>query len=1050
MSFALRLVHYFSPRLTVLLTVGILAGLTPLQAEESPPEEVRFNRDIRPILSDTCFTCHGPSNKDVEAGLRFDNQESAFSELESGNRAIVPGNLEESELYQRVASDDEFMVMPPADHHKQLKPEQIDLLKRWIEQGAKWEDHWSFITPKKPEIPQNKQEGWARNDIDHFVLRRLEKEGLAPSAEADKETLIRRVTFDLTGLPPTLTEVDEFLADESPDAYEKVVDRLLNSPHYGEHQGRYWLDAARYGDTHGLHLDNQRSIWPYRDWVIDAFNNNMPFDQFTIEQIGGDLLPEPTLSQKVATGFQRCNVTTSEGGSINEEYIVRYAVDRVETMGTVWLGLTLGCAVCHEHKYDPITQTEFFELFAFYNSLTEKAMDGNAMLPPPAIRVPSADDEKHVAELRALIDKINTEKAQLYKDVSYTDPTPDAVATLPEMQETVVVDDEAPEDVTLLGAPEKEWHFVEGPDHPVYSGTKSLMRTGSGLSQQYYESDKSPLTIRQGDKFFFHVYLDPESPTEEVMLQVHTTTNTWGQRAYWGESKIDFGKEGTTERMRLGDLPAKGEWVRLEVPAGKIGLKEGDIVDGLAMSQYSGTVYWDKLGLLSYGDFKKEGFDSQRVWEQVELELQDSSTLPADLLAAIKTSPADRTPELATKISHYYLENFNPTTRAEFEAVKAKIAEKTKALTDYENNIPSTLIMQDMEEPRPAHILIRGEYDQLGDKVERGVPAVLPPLPEGMPRNRLALAKWLVDPNNPLTARVTVNRYWQQYFGVGLVKTTEDFGSQGEWPSHPELLDWLAVNFIESGWDVKAFQKLVVMSATYQQSSEVTAELHKRDPQNRLMARGPRFRLDAEMIRDNALRIGGLLNEQIGGSSVKPYQPPGLWKVVAYTSSNTSNFTKDEGLALYRRSMYTFWKRTSPPPSMTTFDAPSRETCTVKRERTNTPLQALNLLNDTQFVEAARKFAERILLEGGDSTSNRAGFGYRWATSRFPDEREIAILSELYETNLEEFKNDLTSAEQLLTVGDSLRDESLDQAELAAWTIVANTLLNMDETIVKE
>ncbi|MAT14833.1 MAG: hypothetical protein CMJ46_06130 [Planctomyces sp.] len=1028
------------------LTLALLGSSGSLRAEE----EVRFNRDIRPILSDTCFTCHGPSDKDREAGLRFDIEESAKSELDSGVRAIVPGNLDESELYQRITSTDEYMVMPPADSHKQLKPEQIELLKKWIEQGAKWEDHWSFITPQLPELPVNKTDSWTRNEIDHFILHRLEKEGLTPAGEADKETLIRRVTFDLTGLPPTPQEVDAFLADESPNAYEMLVDRLLNSPHYGEHMARYWLDAARYGDTHGLHLDNKRSMWPYRDWVIKSFNDNMPFDQFTIEQIGGDQLPNPTLSQKVATGFQRCNVTTSEGGSIDEEYIVRYAVDRVETMGTVFLGLTLGCAVCHEHKYDPVTQEEFYQLFAFYNSLTEKAMDGNALLPPPTIKVPSAQDEQQLADLTALIEKLKKDKESLYQDVAYTDPTPDAVAELPQSEEIVIVDDEPLADAVLLGNTGQTWNFVGAPDHPVFSGEKSLHRAGDGMVQQYYEQDKSPITLRAGDRFFVYVYLDPENPPEEVMLQVHTQENQWHHRAYWGANKVDFGKDGTTQRLKLGELPAKGEWVRLEVAAAKIGLKAGAVVDGLAMTQFGGSAYWDKLGILTYGDFQQEGYASQHVWEQIERTLDLSSSLPEDILAAIKVNPADRSPELATKVSHYYLENINPTTRVQFQSVKEQIAAKTKELTDYENNIPATLIMEDMAEPRQTHVLIRGEYDKHGEKVERAVPAALPPLPEGAPVNRLGLAKWLVDRSNPLTARVTVNRYWQKYFGTGLVKTTEDFGSQGEWPSHPELLDWLAVHFMESGWDVKAFQKLIVMSATYRQSSHVTSELHKRDPNNRLLARGPRFRLDAEMIRDNALKIGGLLNEEIGGPSVKPYQPDGLWKVVAYTSSNTANFTKDEGPALYRRSMYTFWKRTSPPPSMTTFDAPSRETCTVKRERTNTPLQALNLLNDTQFVEAARKFAERIMREGGSSTADRVAFGYRWATSRFADEREISILSELYDMNLEEFKNDPSSAEQLLTVGDSPRDEELDPAELAAWTMVANTLLNLDETIVKE
>ncbi len=1022
----------------------VCSAAAPLRAESG---RIVFNRDIRPILSNTCFTCHGPSETNREAELRFDIREGAFKELDSGDGfAVVPGDLSKSQLYQRLTDDDTDLRMPPEDSGKKLTKQQIELVKRWIEEGAEWQDHWSFITPKRPPLPKLKNAAWPKNEIDHFILARLEQEGLQPSPEAEKTTLIRRVTFDLTGLPPTLGEIDEFLADKSPDAYGKLVDRLLKSPRYGEHMARYWLDLARYGDTHGMHLDNERSIWPYRDWVIAAFNKNMPFDQFTIEQLGGDLLPDPTLEQRIATGFNRCNVTTSEGGAIAEEFRVRYAVDRVKTTAAVWLGLTMGCAVCHEHKYDPISQKEFYQMFAFFSSLTDRAMDGNALLPPPVVKVATKKQTQQQETYRRRIAEIQGRIKQELANVKYDDPQPDAKQTEPQPEEFVWIEDSLPAGAKPAGDGTTPWTFVSGPEHPVYSGRKATTRQAAGRSQHFFTDANPGLRVGEGDKLFATVYLDPQNPPREIMLQFND--GNWEHRAFWGEDLIDWGKKGTASRRQAGPLPETGKWVRLEVEAVKVGLKTNAVINGWAFTQFDGTVYWDKAGIVTRTPQDGRQFESQVAWERLQRTLKKPS-LPKPVLDALKVDPAKRTEAQRKQLRDHFLEHVYAKTRILFDPLHQQLADVNKNLESLDKSIPATLVMQDMDKPRETFVLVRGAYDKPGDKVTRGVPAALPPMPKNAPKNRLGLAQWLTHPSHPLTSRVTVNRFWQQYFGIGIVKTAEDFGSQGEWPSHPQLLDWLSVEFIERGWDVKHIQRLIVTSATYRQSSRVTQELLKRDKENRLLARGPRFRMDAEMVRDNALSVSGLLVEKIGGKSVKPYQPAGLWKAVGYTSSNTANFKQDHGDALYRRSMYTFWKRTSPPPSMLTFDAPSRETCTVRRERTNTPLQALTLMNDVQFVEAARHLAQRMMTEGGTKPEDRIAFAFRLATARRPAADETRELLDLYNENLTEFQRDPDEALKLVSLGESKRNESLKISELAAWTILANLILNLDETVTK-
>jgi hypothetical protein len=1006
---------------------------------------VDYNREVRPILSDMCFKCHGPDAAERKAGLRLDVRDGAVAMLESGVAAITPGSPENSELLARVTSHDADLLMPPQASEKKLSAAQIDTLTKWIQQGAEYKGHWSFIRPVRPEIPPVSQPEWARNPIDQFVMARLDKAGLKASPEAERTALIRRVTLDLTGLPPTPEEVHAFLADPSESAYEAVVDRLLNSPRYGEQMTRYWLDLVRYGDSHGLHLDNERAIWKYRDWVLEAFNSNKPFDQFTVEQLAGDLLPNATINQKIATGFNRCNVTTSEGGSIDAEVLVRYAVDRTETMSTIFLGMTLGCAVCHDHKYDPVTQKEFYELFAFYNASADAAMDGNALAPPPTIKVPTSEQTATLADLDSRLTTTREQIAQSLAMVDYVDPGPGTVEASREPNEFVWIEDEAPAGAQLQG--DTAWEFVAAPDHPVHSGTKSTRREAAGVSQHFFTGVSPGLMIGEGDKLFAWCYLDPANPPKSIMLQFND--GSWSHRAFWGEDLIPF-DSGTGENHRpMGVLPAVGQWVRLEVDAAHVGLKPGSQLNGWAFTQFGGLMYWDYAGIVTKTPQGSPAFESQLAWENMEKALEKSS-VPQPVRDAIKVEVDKRTPEQVKQIRDHFVQFVHPKTRVTFEPLQKQLDELTKQRSETDAAIAITMVMEDLPKPRDTFVLKRGEYTMPGEKVEPNVPAIFPALPADAPRNRLGLARWLTDPSHPLTARVAVNRYWQQYFGSGIVKTAEDFGSQGQWPTNPELLDWLAVEFIESGWNVKALQKLIVTSATYRQSSKVTPELLQSDPGNELLARGPRFRLDAEVVRDSALAMSGLLQEHAGGKSVRPYQPDGIWESVAFVGSTTQFYKRDAGEALYRRSLYTFWKRTAPPPSLMAFDAPSRETCVARRARTNTPLQALVLMNDEQYVEASRHLAARIIQTGGDSIEARLRFGFQTCTARQPTDHELSVLSNVYQDHLAHYQMHPDDAEKLLIVGASPKIEGPNAVEHAAMTMIANLLLNLDEAITRE
>jgi hypothetical protein len=1031
------------------VVAGLLAATTSaVAAPDSTNSPILFNRDIRPILTDNCFPCHGFDANKRKADLRLDNAEGAMA-VHKGKQAIKPNDLAGSELWRRINATEPKVRMPPPDSGKKLKPEQITLLRNWIETGATYQKHWAFEPPVRQEPPISTNTNWPRNDIDRFILSSVERRQLQPSPEAGKETLIRRVTLDLTGLPPTPTEVDGFLADTRADAYEQLVDRLLQSPRYGEHMARYWLDVARYGDTHGLHLDNERSLWPYRDWVVDAFNRNMRFDEFTVWQLAGDLLPNPTREQRIASGYNRCNVSTSEGGAIDEEFQVRYAVDRVETTSTTWMGLTMGCAVCHDHKLDPISQKEFYQVFSIFNNISEKAMDGNALLPPPTLKLPSPEQEKQLKEFDDTIEATKTRIHEAVDTLQYTDPATLTNASKPAPSEVVWIDDDFPAKAEPKPDPnENKEHarWIKHSEGPVYSGERALQLSGKGLHQVSFDHSDQPLTLGAEANFFAYVYLDPKDPPKAIMLQFHT--GEWRNRANWGdEDAIDFGAKGTTEKVQMGSLPEPGKWVKLEVTASKLGLSPGTKISGMAFTQFDGTSYWDKAGLVSIDDPAQDPNQSLAAWQKIERDLDDKSDAPQAIKDLLKKEAAKLEESDQQRLRQYFLEYVHTDStvaplRAELKATK----EKRDTL---DKEIPATMVSRELEKPRKSWILVRGQYDKHGEEVGPGVPSILPPLPESEATNRLTFARWLVDPKHPLTARVAVNRFWQQFFGTGIVKTAEDFGNKGEWPSHPELLDWLATEFVRSGWDVKHMVRLMVTSATYRQDSRVTQKLLDVDSENRLLARGPRYRLDAEALRDYALDVGGLLNLKVGGRGMHPYQPAGIWEAVGYTTSNTAKYSQDHGDAIYRRSLYIFWKRTAPPPSMTTFDAPSREKCCARRERTDTPLQALLTMNDPEYFEAARNLGYRMLRECGSNDAERLRNGFRLVTSRMPSEQETSILTETLAAERARYTADTEAAKKTLAVGESPVPDDVSAPELAAYTMIANLMLNLDEAVTK-
>jgi hypothetical protein len=1047
---------------------GILA-LATLHAQDTPQPgpPVSFNREILPILANNCFACHGPDEKHRETKFHFDTEDGAF--VKKG--VIVRGSAADSLLIEKITEPNPKDRMPPPDSGHVLTERQIDLLRRWIDQGAKWDAHWAYVPPKRPELPAVREAGWVRNPIDQFILARLEREGLKPSPEADRVTLLRRVTLDLTGLPPTPADIDSFLADASPDAYEKRVDLLLQSPHYGERMAMPWLDASRYADSHGYHIDSHRDMWPWRDWVISAFNRNMPFDRFTIEQVAGDLLPSATRDQLIASGFNRNHMINFEGGAIADEYQVEYVVDRVEATSSAFMGLTMGCARCHSHKFDPITHKEFYQFFAFFNSVPEQGLDGRTGNAVPVLPLPTAEQQAKLDDLNAAIKARQTALADT------------VVAPLQREWERTVADKGPSRDAAGLTA-----HYELDGNFSDISGRYQHGRTivgeptfdpgqvGRGAS---FDGDTEVSFgdvggFDRGDPFSIAVWVKgrgnlPMSGFQKIDAERRrgyewlfddialVGIQRWAARltirlaSDAGENAIQV---RTRERLRLGDwyhvsatYDGSGKAAGLTV---YLNGKRADVEivrDSLAGSIKSDAAL--RVGSKALGKPFVGQIDDLRLYNRALApgEVEDLAIHhPVQVLLSGVTGRPSR--EERDRIRDYFL------TFAAPDALRTAYAE-LKALRvqrdDFTKTIPTTMVMADMQKPRDTFVLARGDYRNQTEKVEPGVPAILPKLPEGAPRNRLTLAKWLVDPGHPLTSRVAVNRFWQMYFGYGIVKTQEDFGVQGEPPVHPELLDWLATEFVKSGWDIRAMQRLIVTSATYRQSSKVTPALIEKDPENRLLARGPRGRLPAEIIRDNALAASGLLNDAIGGASVFPYQPKGIWEELAFGDGfSAQSYQQSHGADLYRRGMYTFWKRTAPPASLATFDAPDREKCTARRAQTNTPLQALVLLNDPTYVEASRALAQRAILEGGRDAKTRIGFAFRLATSRAPSNEEIRVLRTLLDGRLKTFRQDRQSALKLLAVGESPRNRRLDAAELAAYTTVASVIFNLDETISKQ
>jgi hypothetical protein len=1010
--------------------------------------ELDFNRDIRPILSEHCFTCHGPDANKRKGKLRLDSRESAFTAAESGECAVVPGDLEKSELIRRILTTDKDDIMPPSKEHKALKPAQVEMLKRWVKEGAQWTGHWAFQTIRSPEAPKPAfPQAIVRNPIDHFVQARLAEKGLKPAPEEDRARLLRRVSLDLTGLPPSPKDAEAFLKDPSTDAYEKAVDRLLASPHFGERLAIPWLDLARYGDTSGYHNDSLRDMWLWRDWVINAFNANQPFNEFTIEQIAGDLLPNATMPQQVASGFHRNVMTSDEGGIIAEEYLNIYVVDRVNTTGVTWLGMTMGCAQCHDHKYDPVTLKDYYQFYSFFHNVPETGKDGvRDRNPKPFLRVPSPEQKTEFDRLEAQVAEAN--KALAAVDASagarQKEWEPGAFERLKAIEAGAAFA-AFPLEGALEGRDEKgqplaltiegEAEYVEGP-------------RGKALALA-----KKP-KLQAGDVFRFEAamsvaaWIRTDGKQGPVLSKQDKTQRGWALELSAGKPRVSLVGDKPTESIRVmanDALPAdKFSHVAFTYDgSGKAAGVKIYVNGALAKAKVETDTL--KGSFLGAGPFQIAGVGAIQ-----DVRVAPGAWTASDLgwmavpeaRAILAKAPEQRSENEKKTLSKFFRDSQMP----ELLEARTRQAEATKARDNYERTIPNTMVMSEMEKPRDTFTKVRGAYDQNGDKVTAGVPAFLPQVPpraDGKPLNRLDLARWLVSPEHPLTARVAVNRWWATVFGTGLVKTLNDFGSQGEWPSHPQLLDWLAADFMRD-WDIKRAIKQMVTSATYRQSSRVAPELLAQDSENRFLARGPRHRLDAELIRDNALAVGGILSTKQGGKGIKPPQPPGIWEI---NDMSGDKYVRTEGADQYRRGLYVYWRRSTVYPSFITFDAPTREFCVAQRAATSTPLQSLVLMNDPVYVEAARALAQRVLAEAGPDAAARLEYAWKVALVRAPSAEEKAILQKNLDQHLATYRQDKEAAKKLLQIGDLPRPAGGDESELAAWTAVANLILNLNETI---
>jgi hypothetical protein len=1023
----------------LIIALITVSGLQlPNRADE--PTRISFNRDIRPILSNNCFFCHGQDNANRKAELRLDTEEG-----QRANHVVVPGSLDESLLIERILSTVPDVVMPPPDSNKALSTKDKELLKRWVVEGAAFEKHWSWIAPKRTQPGKSP----SPNPIDAFILKKLDEQGLKPSPEADRTTLIRRVTLDLTGLPPTLEEVDNFLSDKSETAYEKVVDRLLQSPHFGERMALPWLDAARYADTHGYQKDNHRSMWPWRDWVVNAINQNMPFDQFTIEQLAGDLLPNANDLQRIATGFHRNHRINAEAGSIEEEYLAEYAADRLDTTATVWLGLTVGCARCHDHKFDPITQKEYFQLFAFFNNIDEKGVDGVGPSPTPqmTVSVPGLDAELarqrvRVAELgNRLAERADElrqdrlaweERVSAILDTAMSDtlwivPEPTEQMSANKMNFTVLADR------SVLVHGDNPLNDVQSIRVPIESGWTRAIR----LEALPHESLNQAAFARSFDGSFvlsgFEVELN-ERDQAARKLEIRSAIAASSRLSWSVAGCLD--QNTNTGWSTDPNLPANQHRALFLLDQSIEG-KPGSYLT--LRLRYEAKEEQSIIGRFRFALSSSD----QPV-------LESDDWFPSSLVEAVRVLPGHRTAEQQQQLVDVFQRLSTDTLLKTLRWEREEAEQHEKELL--ERSTVNIMVMKELDTPRDTFIHLRGAYDKPGERVVASTPASLPEIEKKRLLNRLDLARWIVDRNHPLTARVAVNRYWQMYFGTGLVKTTEDFGTQGEWPSHPELLDWLASEFIDSNWDVKAMQRLMVLSQTYRQSSKTNPRALELDPENRWLSHGPRFRLAAHLLRDQALSVSGLLVPALGGPPVKPYQPAGLWEGVAGINSNTTRYRQDTGSSLYRRSIYTYWKRAVPPPSMMIFDTADREVCSVKRRLTNTPLQALTMLNDPTYVETARALASQSmgLSSQFESDADVTQWIFRRILARSPDAAENQQLQGSLVNYRVHFQRLPSAAQELIHVGESPVDAGRDAIELAARTTLVSLILNLDETLTKE
>jgi hypothetical protein len=1076
-------------RIIVLAIAGLWSCSEPdlpsevAQAMTTLPDQVDYNTHVKPILSDRCFACHGPDKNKQKADLRLDLPLAYDKVAESGRRALVPGNLAKSEVFQRIISSDPQYIMPTPESHLTLSAQEKAILVKWIQDGAQYQPHWSLVAPKKPALPRVKNKAWIKNSIDHFVLAKLEEKGLQPTSQASKETLIRRLSFDLTGLPPTLAEIDAFLADKSPAAYEKVVDRLLASPHFGERLAVDWLDAARYADTHGYQDDGMRNVYPWRDWVISAFNRNLPYDKFVTWQLAGDLLPKPTKEQILATCYLRNHPQSQEGGIVDEEYRTEYVLDRVNSFGKTFLAFSVECARCHDHKYDPISQQNFYQLSAFFNNNNESGQipySGEAS-PTLILTTPAAEET-----LRFIREKMKPLEARArdsrpYQPAFAAWQLAAAKTPQPEVAATAGL-------VADFNFDDKDAENPKDPKNGAPGSFRASYRSGDEAKNPVAVPGHSGKGIRlDGDMFVEfneHFTTDRNQPIS-VSLWVNPAkgapagplfARTNGELDGWRGYVCDLNKDQTLTirfshvfpanaihlktKTRLqagqwnhvvmtydGSSQARGIEVFLNGKPAPVAVLHDNLKQSLmyAINKTNWGIQNFKIGRAGNKTIEKVAFDDFKAYKRQlsRLEIRQLAGEAGLIQNLLHTPAARQTAQQQAALLEYYLLAVNPQYQALQKQLATARGQENDLLTDQEE----VMIFDELQSPRPTFILDRGVYDAPTKRVYPNTPESILPFDKSLPKNRLGLSKWLLSEKQPLFARVTVNRFWQQCFGQGIVKSGDDFGNQGEMPTHAALLDWLAVRFRESNWNVKGLLKELVLSATYRQSSLASPQNKAGDPENKLLSRAPAYRLSAEMIRDNALAASGLLEKKVGGKSVHPYQPAGVWEALAVR--NAIKYEQGKGEDLYRRTLYTVWKRSSPNPAMISFDVPDRYACVVNRQKTSTPLQALVLMNDVQYVEAARVLGEQMMRKGGTKPADRITYAFRALTSRKPSRQELDILLNLYQEELSDFSQHPGRAASLLQEGDRVADKTLPPAGLATCTVIASTLMNFDEFMIK-